>query len=203
METELLTKQQIKQIYREHLKNDFPASERRPLRAMLRSMRRGTYTCYGLTEGGELMAYAFFVHTGREYLLDYFAAVEGKRASGYGSVFLGLLREKLQNAEYVLAEVEEPDSAQDEKEKETRTRRIRFYGRAGFADTGVRARTFGVDYRIIGMQTEKPFDKERICELYVALYGKAMPKFLCRREVRPWLPKQVLPEEMAVDGKVE
>lgn len=188
MEIEMLTKQQIKQIYQNHLVNDFPANERRPLRAILKSMRRDTYICYGLTDGGELMAYAFFVRQGRDYLLDYFAAVEGKRASGYGSVFLRMLRKELIDAEYVLAEVEEPDSAQDEIEKETRTRRIRFYERAGFADTGVRARTFGVDYRIIGTQAKNRFEKARICELYVALYSKAMPKFLCRREVKPWIP---------------
>ena len=186
MVIEPLTKQQVKQVYKNHLKNDFPASERRPLYAILSAMRRGSCICYGLTEGGELMAYAFFIRIGRDYLLDYFAVAEEKRENGYGSVFLGMLLEKLKDAALVLVEVEEPDSAQTEEEKETRLRRIRFYERSGFSWTGVRAKTFGVDYRIIAIGTEKPFDRARICALYPELYSVSTPKFLCRREVKPY-----------------
>lgn len=203
MEIEALTRRQTKRIYREHLKKDFPDSERRPLPSILKAMRRGIYDCYGLRAEGEIVAYAFFVHIGADYLLDYFAVAEGKRTKGYGSVFLGMLKEQMTDARYVLAEVEEPETAENAAEKETRIRRIRFYERAGFADTGARANTFGVEYRIIGLQTGRPFDREQICALYVPFYSRLMPEFICRREVKPYLKTADSRGEMPVDGKAE
>lgn len=190
MQVESLTRQQTRKIYNDYLRKDFPDCERRPLHSILRAMRRGIYDCFALTEDGQVMAYAFFVRLNEDFLLDYFAAVEGKRGSGIGTEFLGLLQEKLRTARYVLAEVEDPDAAQNEKEREERIRRIRFYERSGFMDTGVRARTFGVEYRIIGLQTGKAFDREQICTIYTPFYGRLMPEFICRKEVQPYLPEK-------------
>ncbi|MER2055369.1 MAG: hypothetical protein ABTB30_08805 [Clostridia bacterium] len=73
MDVGLLTLPEIREIYRKRLKHDFPANEAKPLAMIEKAFRDGRYRCYGVREGDDLLAYAFFVLTGDLYLLDYYA----------------------------------------------------------------------------------------------------------------------------------
>ena len=74
-ELRLLTARQLRQVYRERVRSDFPPSERRPLASMERLRAAGVYDTWGMYEGEELLAYAFLWRS-EAYgvaLLDYLA----------------------------------------------------------------------------------------------------------------------------------
>ena len=88
MDIGLLTLPEIREIYRKRLKHDFPANEVKPLARIEKAFRDGRYRCYGVREGDDLLAYAFFVLTGDLYLLDYYAVKKDLSGSGIGSAGL-------------------------------------------------------------------------------------------------------------------
>ena len=70
-----------------------------------------------------------------------------------------LLKEELSNAESIVGEVEDPNSGKTEEEQKNRIRRISFYLRNGCRDTGVKAKVFGVKYRILELVIDKKQDQ--------------------------------------------
>ena len=83
-ELRLLTARQLRQVYRERVRSDFPPSERRPLASMEHLRAAGVYDTWGMYEGEELLAYAFLWRS-EAYgvaLLDYLAVCrEGRGLS--------------------------------------------------------------------------------------------------------------------------
>ena len=59
MEMRFPTEQQLEAVYDRELRRAFPASELKPLRAMLRLMERGRYKPYCLFDGEEIAGTAF------------------------------------------------------------------------------------------------------------------------------------------------
>ena len=181
----LTERAEIGRIYRRYMKADFPANELKPLAMIYEAMDRDDYACYGLYAGEELLGYAFFYvlrhEQGGRYLFDYFAVAPGRRDAGLGSAFLRLLCEALRAADCVVGEVEDPDTAQDEGSRSTRERRLRFYLRNGVLDTGVRARVYGVDYRVLELPTARTHSREALREIYAALYQSMLPPAFFRR----------------------
>ena len=105
-----LTIKEIRQTYKEHLRRDFPAEERKPLAMIERSYRRGDYLCLGAFEDGRMTGYAFFVFCGRNCLLDYYAVLPDLRGRGIGSEFLKRMTDTAltDRADILLIEVENP-----------------------------------------------------------------------------------------------
>ena len=146
-----LTKEQVEDIYFNHMKQDFPPAEVKPLEVLMNLLERGAYQPYGwYAEDGTLRAYSFFAQTPghRVWLLDYFAICSAYRSKGYGSFCLAQMKEMLGDTVGLLAEVENPAESRSEDERETRTRRVRFYERNGLVATQVRSVLFGVPYII-------------------------------------------------------
>lgn len=177
-----LTKEQAADIYQAHLCQDFPPDEQKTLDILLKAMDAGKYECYGLTEN-ELLGYAFFVKLGTDYLLDYLAIVRGKRDLGLGSLFLEKLSRQLKDAGSILVEVEEPASGKDEAERSLRSRRKAFYLRNGFADTGVNAEAFGVNFRLLE-PSGKPHSQAEIQALYLRHYQAVLPPKVFETQVK-------------------
>ena len=50
-ELRLLTARQLRQVYRERVRSDFPPSERRPLASMERLRAAGVYDTWGMYKG--------------------------------------------------------------------------------------------------------------------------------------------------------
>lgn len=148
----LCNPREITEIYNNHIKNDFPPAEVKPLSRILMLYEKGLYFVYALYQKDELLSYAFFSSApGCEYvLLDYLAVVDGKRNMGIGNKMLDLLKtEVCKNFNGILLESENPDFAKDETEKTIRIRRLGFYLRCGFETTKIQSCLFGVEYKIM------------------------------------------------------
>ncbi len=185
MKMDALTLPEIRDVYRHQLIRDFPEDEVKPLARIERALKRGEYCCFGIRDGKDILAYAFFVAAADGYLFDYFAVREDLRGTGIGSAFLKELGNRyLRNASCVLLEVDDPDSAESGEERAACERRIRFYLKNGMRDTGARARTFGVDYRILEYPAGEVHSREEAGEIYSRIYRSFLPESLFRRNVK-------------------
>lgn len=183
MTIETLTLSQIRRLYAERLKRDFPDNELKPLQMIENALAAGAYVCLGAVAEGEIAAYAFFVLSGENALLDYLAVEESLRDRGLGGQFLRLLSEgPLRAYAQVLVEVENPDRARDAAEYETRRRRLAFYLRNGLQDTGVEVWLYHVDYRILSMTGEP--SPAQVRTIYEAIYRSMLPPEQYARWVR-------------------
>lgn len=177
---------QLKKIYKILMKKDFPPSELKPFSIIKKEIERSEYVCYGMFDDDVLCGYAFFVVRNAEngvknYLLDYFAVTEADRNKGIGSAFLGLISEKLSGSGIIICEAENPDFAEDTDEKNLRERRIGFYIRNGFSDTGVTVRLFGVEYVILEITRNEKHSQDEIKEFYYEVYSRIVPKLLLKK----------------------
>lgn len=166
-------------IYHTYMKQDFPRNELKPLASIRNLWEQGRYDCYQMREEGNLVGYAFFVkQTAAEknsYLLDYLAIVPGYRDRGYGSLFLQELSQSITDAYCIVSEVEDPDKAEDEAERQQMQRRLSFYLRGGYRKTQVTARVFGVSYRVLEVPCSSFHPDEEIREIYASLYRSMLP----------------------------
>lgn len=166
---------QVEALYRTRMKKDFVRNELRPLASLRRSWEQDAYDCYGLFDADELLGYAFFVRLGRNYLFDYLAIAAEHRDEGLGSVFLPMLASRLQDADCVIGEVEDPEKAPDAESRAQRERRLRFYLRGGYLQTDLTSRVFGADYRILEVPTGKTHTADELRAVYTALYQSILP----------------------------
>ena len=184
-----LTLNEVRGIYGERLVRDFPVNEIKPLSAIEAMMRRGEYACYAASDGGETLAYAFFVCLNGDEtpvcLFDYLAVREDLRGSGVGGAFLEqLMAGPLRAYACVLLEVDDPDFAADDREKAVWERRLRFYRHHGLTDTGVRANVYGADFRILELPVAAPHAASDARDIYCRLYRRMMPPAIYRSKVR-------------------
>ncbi|MCD7771825.1 MAG: GNAT family N-acetyltransferase [Oscillospiraceae bacterium] len=175
---------ELRIIYKEHIREDFPRGERRPLFGMEKLQKAGRYDCYGYYQEDSLVAYACYILTQNDSyaLLDYFAVVPQLRGKGIGSEFLRSLNGNVSAKRGVFIEAESPDSAKAEAERQTRERRIRFYLSNGAKLTNSKCLLFGVDYNILfispddasnsqGIEGQHHAVEELYRELYRRVYG--------------------------------
>lgn len=180
-----LTLGQAEEIYKEHLKDDFPPAELKPFLVIRQAWMKNNYHAYGFYEktSQALCAYAFFLadHENKVLLLDYFAVCKGLRGSGYGTHALELLRKECADWNTIIIEVEDDELPElDEETRNIRKRRIAFYTEAGCCMTTTRSRLWGVDYRIMAIplkdgQTEENAAK-KIYYLYQGMYDRNILK---------------------------
>lgn len=182
-----LSKDQVSYIYKTYMVNDFPANELKPLSMILKGMENNVFEGLGLmSEDREdkILGYAIFVKNGKDYLFDYLAVVDGNRNDGIGSTFLKHIAEYLKDADSVIGEVEDPDYAKNEAEKQLQERRIGFYKRNGYIDTNVKVKLYGVDFRVFELDLGRKHSEKEIKRLYKSVYKKTFPKFMYYKYVK-------------------
>lgn len=185
MSIDSLTLREIRIIYRERMKQDFPRNELKPLSMIERTLKRGGYLCYGLRDGADILAYAFFVLTEDVYMLDYFAVRKDLRGTGIGSGFLKeLCGSLLREASCILVEVDDPAFADSDEEKSVREHRLRFYLKNGLRNTGVKACTFGADFLILSFSGDESRIREDAGAFYSRIYRSILPKPVFERMVK-------------------
>lgn len=168
---------QIRRLYHERLRDDFPPDELKPLGMIERALAAKRYVCYGAFHGDQILGYAYFVKLGKMALVDYYAVMPEARDRGVGSAFLqALIAGPLRDMDCALLEVEDPECAPDPVERETRQRRLRFYLRNGLTDTGVRATVFGVPYGILTLPLGTVIAPDAVRDAYARLYRTMLPK---------------------------
>ena len=147
-----LTEAEMQSIYMTHMGHDFPPAELKPWKNIKQMLDLEQYTAYGLKDGKEIKAYAFFVKeatAGGIWLLDYYAVCQPYRSHGYGSLFLQRMRRELADCGGILLESERIRSAENEEDYGIRSRRIAFYQKNGCLFTGLEACVWDVDYTIL------------------------------------------------------
>lgn len=150
-EFRLLTREELRELYDQHMKRDFPPDELKPLNRLLELLDRGVYEPYALFRENRLIAYALYWRTGEDpyVMLDYFAVIPEERNKGAGSALLRDMLERFcQNGGGVFGEVEAPISGDAETDA-LRRRRLGFYARAGLRRMEYTSRIFGVPFVII------------------------------------------------------
>ena len=184
MRLEHLGKSLAETVYKERIVVDFPEDELKPLWTILKAMDQGKYECLGLFDGDAMVGYTFLVKLGKDYLVDYLAVYPDKRNSGAGGVMVNLLAEYLRDADNIIVEVENPEYAENEDQKELQSRRLAFYYRNGCADTGLRVKTFGVPFLILRMGESSCNDLDALWELYQSFYREVLPKEMFEKSVK-------------------
>lgn len=186
MEIRLLTDRKlIKKIHKEHLLKDFPENESTPWIYIKAMLDDGKYECYGLYDGEELLGYAFFLKPKIEgkkyYLLDYLAIFENGRNRGAGSEFVRLLGRNITDADCIIAEIEDPEMAENEEGRSLRTRRMQFYQRNGYLITEAKANVRGADYCLIEFPSGPIHSDDEIREIYTEIYRNVAPPWFMEK----------------------
>lgn len=150
-----LAEDALTEIYNTYMKQDFPASELKPLSHILRSAEAGFGFSLGIYEEEELAGYGVFIlcEETKCALLDYFAILKDKRGGGLGhravSLFETYFEENLPGVEGLYIESERVSAAENEEQRLTRQRRIAFYLSCGCEMTALGSVLFGVDYSVL------------------------------------------------------
>ena len=178
-----LNKNDVTALYHERMVNDFIEDELKPLWVIHNAMDEGNYEPLGLSDGAELYGYTFLVRLGRNYLVDYLAIFRDVRNQGIGSEMLGLLGNYLADAEMIMLEVEDPAFAENEVLRNIQERRIKFYNRNGWSDTGLRVRCFGVSFIVLQTKESGSMDRDALWETYQSFYRAVLPKTMFDRNI--------------------
>lgn len=192
MEIRLLNDRELAEVYRRHLEKAFPATELRPLNAMLEMMRQGIYRPWGLMDGddiaGEALIWACAPGWG---LFDYLCVSPDRRNGGLGAALIGAVREAEQGVT-LFGESEIPEYAPDRVMAE---RRLAFYRRCGARQAGYTAAVFGVPYHILYLK-EKQVDEAEMMAVHRQAYRDRLPGKLFERFIRiPWDISMGMPEK--------
>lgn len=166
MELKPMKSQELEQLYEKELAVDFPPSELKPLRAMLRMMDQGIYEALLVQEDGETLGYALVWlspdRTGG--LVDYLGVLRGKRNGGLGGRILELLAARYGQ---IFGEAEAPDTG-DAAVDDLRRRRIGFYERNGLRVLDYECALFGVHYNCLYRGPEQ--DDRKVEKLHRSVY---------------------------------
>lgn len=167
MELKLLNKDELVQLYNSEMVFDFPKSELKPVRAMLRLMDEGKYEPLLVTENGEAVGYAMiWLPVSRQgALLEYFGVLRGKRNGGLGTRILHILADRYGQ---IFGEAEAPTS-DDPAENDLRRRRIAFYRRNGLRVLDYECALFGVHFNCLYLGPEQ--DDRKIEKLHRSVYA--------------------------------
>ena len=176
MQIKIMDIDEIREIYYTNMVYEFPEEELKPFSSIDRLLQRDMYLCYGLYDGDQLQGYAFLVREegNAHLLLDYYVVLSEYRDRGMGTRFMTMLREACQGYSSILVEVENPDFAQNDEELAAQKRRVSFYERNGYVDTGIRANLFDAEYRILQRKLTEGVDQEVFAgldSLYRAMLG--------------------------------
>jgi GNAT superfamily N-acetyltransferase len=118
----------------------FPPEERDDTQSQLTKLHGGRKDCYLAVDGNDLLGFAlvsYFTDFPAGFL-EYLAVDPAARNAGTGSRILDYLRQDLASSERpdvegIIFEVDRPEDANDDAERQLRERRIGFYQRAGAA----------------------------------------------------------------------
>lgn len=157
-----------KRVYDTHMHRDFPENERKPWDMTQNLYDRGIYEMLEARWEGKLVGYVWMVcPKGSSALIDYLAVLPEFRGNGIGSAILSELTKRYRmRGQSLLLESEFPEEAPD---PDIAVRRLSFYAKSGFLDSGVLVRLFGVKFCILSSRTDLDA-KEQMHGVYSTMF---------------------------------
>ena len=141
---------EFKDLYRKHIVKDFPSSERPNLEGFRKRMLKYNEETFIYEEEGIERGYCIIDQIQEYVLVAFLAVYKGNRRKGIGTKILKELEEKYSNKKRILLEVEDPDFAKNENQKNIQERRIKFYERANFqVIENLKVELFMVNFKIM------------------------------------------------------
>lgn len=182
-----LEKEQVKALYYNRMKYDFPANELKPFSSIERGISENRYDCIGLFDGENILGYAYFAILRANgitaHLLDYLAIEKNCRHTGLGSEFFGLFSVYLKDTSIAFLEAENPEYAKSAAEKQMRIARQNFYRKNNCTDTGITSRVFGAEYNVYKITSKGCFSRDEICGLYLEIYRRLVAPKYFKKEI--------------------
>lgn len=134
---------ELKDIYK-RIQADFAFGEYPPYDVLHMHLEKGIQEGLIFYRDEQACAYAVCAaHDEKDFVLvSLFAVFQEFRGQGIGTAFLGELCDTYSARQGIIVEVEKPEDAQNNEERQKRLKRIEFYKRAGFCMIP------GVDYSI-------------------------------------------------------
>ncbi len=183
---------EITEVYNNHMVNDFPKQELKPLNSMLVLQEKGQYEGLGIYEEDILCAYGMFlIEKNRNVILmDYFAVCNDKRQMGYGSSALKAIGAFYHTYNGILLECESIFAAASFEEGINRNKRMDFYKKNGCIPTTAKSHVYGVDFSLYYLPLMKTSIDVK-CELE-HLYRMMLGEEKYHKHVRIWERNQFL-----------
>ena len=168
MKLRIPTPEELREIYNTDMKEAFPASELKPLSAIVRMWEEGKYKPYCLYDddgaGPIGLAFLWLGHPGWA-ILDYLCVTAGWRNDGFGGEILRLLPQ-VEPGTVIFGEAEAPIHAPDPAMAE---RRLGFYARNGLRLAGYDTEMFGVHYKTLYL-ADREVDDEALMREHDFIY---------------------------------
>ncbi len=181
MQSKILNKEDIGQVYRLYLARDFDPAEIKPLSVIEDLFDQGFYYGHGLyDDAGQLCGYALLCDCpgGEMPLLDYLAVTPERRGQGIGGLLLQMLRQEYAAKRGLILEVENPAFAADQADLTEKQRRVAFYLRQGVEQTSGCCRLFGVELVLMYLPLSAPADGAAVSEALRQIYQYSAAKHL-------------------------
>ena len=165
----LMTRQELKEIYENHMKNDFPEDELKPLSIIEARYKKNQNHCLVYLEHDVIKGYAVVESGGQCLLMDYFAVIKPFRNQGTGTLFLKEMREYFKEYDALFVESE---CAYDEISQ----KRLDFYQKTGFVLSGTQVHLYHVDYELMVCSIRRKIEIDEVRSLMEEVYKKIYPK---------------------------
>ena len=175
---------EFKDLYRKHIVQDFPSSERPNLEGFRRRILKHNEQVFIYEENETEKGYCIIADLNEYVLVSFLAVYKETRGQGIGTKILKELEEKYSTKKGIFLEVENPDFAEREKEKNIQEKRIKFYQKSNFEIVpNLNVKLFMVNFKImIYHQKNQEIKRDEIIdklkEYYRRNVGKKGLKFI-------------------------
>ena len=184
MEIRKLKESEILPIIANEYKKDFPRNQRKSKKDIIRVLTLNIYSAWGIFENGQRVGYFFGYaeKNAKTLVFDYFAIDCDKRGNKLGSKAIAMLDncDAFKNFDAFVGELDNPNYIKFNKEhKALAMRKLEFFRRMGFVETGLQTKAFGVN--LIVVRKVKPGKtvasgeefKTQMDNIYKKVYGKS------------------------------
>lgn len=170
--------QEFKDLYRKHIVQDFPSNERPNLEGFRRRILKNNEQVFIFEEEEIKKGYCLVADLEEYVLVTFLAVYKENRGQGIGTKILKELKEKYSEKKGILLEVENPEYIENEKEKNTALKRIKFYEKSNFKIVpDLNVKLYLVDFKIMVNQAkEQEINKQEVIDNLYKFYLKNVSK---------------------------